>query len=270
MDKINVKDINISELSLLDKQGTKGKVYVKDGICYKYLVGLYPGEKDSIYKKFRNMEGLALDNVIMPKDLIMDGDRLVGYTMDYFTNSINLYDYFTRDRFIDARDILDITAAVSKILKNAHENELMFLDFDFDNILIDKNKKIMISDIDGCSFKGYDGPFVSQLVSNFLELYKGNNLIIDYNLDRLSLMLTMIVSLYHKELKYINEHEYDNIAEKMNDLKKLKSVIFTLKKCKSMDIPYLDDMITGSDHYVIDRNKQVSIIKALKKDYSIE
>ena len=44
---------------------------------------------------FIDMDGIIIDGILLPKELIIDDDKLVGYTMDYFQNSMNLYDFFT-------------------------------------------------------------------------------------------------------------------------------------------------------------------------------
>lgn len=35
-------------------------------------------------------------------------------------------------------------------------------------------------------------------------------------------------------------------------------------------IPYLDDFICDDEHYIIDRNKQVSLTKRICKNYTLE
>lgn len=271
MNIINIKDIDINKLNLVKIQGSKSQVYVQGDTCYKFVDGLYPDEKYNLLKKFRNMEGIKIDSVILPKDLIMHGNSLVGYTMEYFQNSINLYDYFAHSRFVDSSDILSITAKVSKIMKKAHDSGIILQDVSFDNILIDDNNQIKISDIDGCSFNEIYGPFISKLVYLFFELHdRSNRIDINKNLDRISLTLSMIFTLYHKRLEELSLSEYDELASKISDLRNMRDLIIQLKQRKIIEMPYLDEIITRKDHFNIHRNSQVPKTKELKYNRSLK
>ena len=41
-----------------------------------------------IYKKFIDLDGIKIENVLLPKELIVKDGKLYGYTMDYFNNSV--------------------------------------------------------------------------------------------------------------------------------------------------------------------------------------
>ena len=94
MEKIKFNDINFDSLQKLKQQGTKGIMYKNGVTCYKILDGLYEDEKEEIYKKFIDLDGIKIENVLLPKELIMKDGKLYGYTMDYFNNSVSLSDKF--------------------------------------------------------------------------------------------------------------------------------------------------------------------------------
>ena len=111
MEQIKLNDINFHSLQKLKQQGTKAKLYKDGNVCFKILDGLYDDEKESLYKKFLDMNGIRIDNVLLPKELIVKDGKLQGYTMDYFPNSIPLSDRFSV-RYVD-----------SKILRTIHNND---------------------------------------------------------------------------------------------------------------------------------------------------
>lgn len=93
MQIINFQDINLSSMHLSKIQGTKSSVYTDNDRCYKILDKLYISEKMRLLEKFIDMDGIIIDGILLPKELIIDDDKLVGYTMDYFKDSMNLYDF---------------------------------------------------------------------------------------------------------------------------------------------------------------------------------
>lgn len=264
---IELKDLDIDKMKLSNKQGTQSKVYIKDDKCYKILCGLYDNEKEQLYKKFLDMKDLFIEDVLLPKDLIFDRNMLVGYTMDNFSNSLNLYDYFGKDRFVDVNDILMATKKTSQILKKVHSEGVILQDFSFDNILIDGNNNIKICDIDGCFYNGYRGPYISQIVKYYHELFPQKAININFNFDNQSLLLSMIFTIYHKIVFNINN--YDKLSDQIKTLKKMRAIVKDFFSDPDFKLPYLDELIVDDDHFIIDRNQQVSFVKRLFKNYRI-
>ncbi len=267
MEIINYKDINLSSMKSAIIQGTKSSVYINDNECYKILDGLYNDEKKQLLKKFYDMDGIDIENILFPKKIILDNEMLVGYTMDYFPQSINLNDYFTKNRFIDINDIFVATKKVSKILRKAHENRIILQDFSFDNILIDDNKNIKICDIDGCFYNEIKGPCISMIMHHYCNIFPDDYFILNENFDNQSLLLSMLCIIYHKMILKIND--YDTLSDKINTLKSIRTIVSSLLKNSKTKVPYLDEIINDNDHFIIDRNKQVSFKKRLMRDYSI-
>ena len=125
MQIINFQDINLSSMHLSKIQGTKSSVYTDNDRCYKILDKLYISEKMRLLEKFIDMDGIIIDGILLPKELIIDDDKLVGYTMDYFKDSMNLYDFFTQERFVDVNDIFLAAKKASSIVRRAHENGII-------------------------------------------------------------------------------------------------------------------------------------------------
>ncbi len=257
MDKIKYKDIDLLSLNMCMIQGTQSRVLIKDDKCYKFVDTLHRDEKAQLLKKFNDMEGIKVDNVLFPKELIMDGDTLVGYTMDYFHNSINMFDRFARVKEVDVNDIFEATKKVSKILKELHENGIILQDFTFDNILINGDGDIRISDIDGCCYNGNHSPFISVIMSNYHKML-GVNPRISENLDRQSLFLSMLCSIY--DMLVLKMKQYVIYSERIKTLGDMKCLFGNLIKSSLTDVPYLDEVLT-EEHYIIDRDEQKKYLR---------
>ena len=147
MEKIRFNDINFSNLQKLKQQGTKSSIYKDGSICYKILDGLYDEEKEDLYKKLFDMDGLKIDNVLLPNKLIMKDNKLYGYTMDYFANSMPLSDKFIV-RYVDCKKMFDYILKASQILRTIHSHGIICQDLSFENILVDENGNVVFCDLD--------------------------------------------------------------------------------------------------------------------------
>ena len=259
MDKINYNDIDFSLLKKSEIQGTTSTVYENGDECIKIINGLFPYEKRDLYKKFLEMDGIKINGVLLPTGLIIKDNNLYGYTMNNFKNSINLNDYF--DKKIDYAILFDIVRRASVILKEIHNNQIIYEDLSFDNILIDDSFNIMFSDIDGCAYKDYSSPFISYILNNYISNYRGEDIHISKNLDRISMMLSMIYLVYKEEIKYLDVNYCEYISKDIKTLQNLKKYVELFKCTKSdiSDIPYLDEIIDVSD--CIDFNKTLNLSK---------
>ena len=70
MEQIKLNDINFHSLQKLKHQGTKATLYRDGNVCFKILDGLYDDEKELLYKKLLDMDGIRINNVLLPKKLI--------------------------------------------------------------------------------------------------------------------------------------------------------------------------------------------------------
>lgn len=261
MDKIRLSDLDLSSLEKAKIQGTKSTIYHSGDLCIKILDKLYPDEKTTMYKKLLEMDGLVLEGALLPKQLIVEDDKLAGYTMEDFKDSINILDYLTQNRFINCSEIFSIVKRASLILKDIHEKGIICQDLSFDNILIDKYGNLKFSDIDGCAYKDYRSPFMSVLLNRFIIHYRKDKICyISKNTDRISLMLSFYLVTYLKELQKLSKKQYHSLSDNIKTLENCKEYANALLCFRTLpEIPYLDELIDDNDDYLIDRDKQLSL-----------
>ena len=161
--RIKFNDINFSSLQKRQQQGTKATIYRNGDTCIKILDCLYDEEKELLYRKLIDMDGITIPNVLLPKELIIKDGKLEGYSMDYFKDSMPLSDRFMV-RYVDCKQLFEYVSRASKILRDIHQNGIVCQDLSFENILIDTNGNIAFCDLDGCSYKEHIAPFISVLM----------------------------------------------------------------------------------------------------------
>ena len=257
MEIIKYKDIDISSFELCSIQGTQSKVFINGDRCYKLVTTLYSSERKKLEAKFKAMDGISIDNVLLPKELIMDDDMLMGYTMDYFVDSFNMFDRFVRVKTIDVNEIFKATKEVSKILREVHDKGIILQDFSFENVLINGQGDIRISDIDGCTYNGINSPFISSIMSQYYKFMRKNPKVTE-NLDRQSLFFSMLCSIY--DMLVFGGEQYDLYSDKIPTIGKLRELFVKLMSSTETEIPYLDEVL-GEDHYIIDREEQKKLRK---------
>ena len=263
MEQIKLKDINLNSLKKLEQQGTKSTVYRNGTSCIKLLDGFYEEEKDALFKKFLDMEGLEIENVLLPKELIVSNGKLEGYTMDYFP-SVSLNSKF-EVRQVDTKVLFDYVYKASKILREIHRNGIICQDLSFENILVDDNGNVKFCDLDGCSYKDNVSPFVSLIMKRYFIDYRKEQLLLCTNLDRVGMMLSFFFVVYAKELQKLNRKSYSKLAEKSNTLEEMRKYANLLldRSNPVPAIPYLDELIWLDDDLVYDRDKQLSLFRRL-------
>ena len=263
MEQIKLKDINLNSLKKLEQQGTKSTVYRNGTSCIKLLDGFYEEEKDALFKKFLDMEGLEIDNVLLPKELIVSNGKLEGYTMDYFP-SVSLNSKF-EVRQVDTKVLFDYVYKASKILREIHRNGIICQDLSFENILVDDNGNVKFCDLDGCSYKDNVSPFVSLIMKRYFIDYRKEQILLCTNLDRVGMMLSFFYIVYAKELQKLNRKSYSKLAEKSNTLEEMRKYANLLldRSNPVPAIPYLDELIWLDDDLVYDRDKQLSLFRRL-------
>ena len=264
MEKISYKDFNFSTMKLLESQGSNSKIYVSNGKCYKILNQEFLN-RDNLLDKICTLNEVKMEDIVSPDKLIFDGNKFMGYTMDYVSDSENLFDRFSKDRYVDANDILQATKKVSLILEKLHNNGIILCDLSFGNILIDKNDKITICDIDGCRCKNFSSDYVPEFLKAYYDNL-GENIVIDKLSDIQCLLLSMLISLYNRLI--LNIDDYDTLSDKIKTLSDLRFVVDEFFYYTDAQIPYLHEFIYDDDHFIIDRDTQVSEERR-KKDYRI-
>ena len=265
MEKINIKDIDFSSLKTNRFQGTLSTIYHSDDQCYKIFKKMDNFDEDMLYQKLMAMQDIKLDRVLMPTALIIEGNQLCGYVMPRFDNSLSLNDYFSRTRFVESKDILNAIKRASLILRDIHDQGIIYQDLSFDNILINQEQQIMFCDIDSCYYKPFRSECISMLLKEYMIDYRGELVVISRNLDRLSMMLSMFYLMYYREVQKMTNKRYAYLANNLKSLEnaKLYAEILADKNRPIPDIPYLDEIIDDSDEFLIDRAKQVTLVQRL-------
>lgn len=259
MEKIELRDIDLSSLQRLQSQGTLSTIYTDGHLCYKILDGLYPNEKIDLYYKFLDMEGISIDAVLFPRDLIMENGILQGYTMDYFENSTPLSNKFLT-RYFNCKDLLFYVDKISKILRDIHRHDIIYQDLSFENILVNSKGDIAFCDLDGCRYKNHSSPFFSKIFADFINFRK-SEILRGENVDKVSMILSFYLLMYTQVLQKITRKQYHLLSDHIHTLKNLRQCANMLvdKKCPIKDVPYLDEVIDLTDDYEIDRGKILTL-----------
>lgn len=266
MEKINLRDINFEKLKRLQQQGSKSIVYTDGTYCYKILTDYYEIEKQRIYEKFFYMENLKLDNVLLPKGMIVEDGILQGYIMDYFQNSTTLLSRFARREF-NCKELFEYVYRASIVLRNIHKSGIVWQDLSFENILVNDNKNVMFCDIDGCSYNGINSPYYSMLLANFMFKFRRTKIKDFVELDKLSMILSFYNTLYCQVLQRITKKQYHVLSDNISTLETLRPIANMLidKNCPIERLPYLDEVINLSDDFEIDRKKVMTLRQKLFK-----
>lgn len=270
MEKIKLSDIDFSKLHKLKYQGTKSIVFSQDDTCFKMFTGLYPEEKEELYRKFLEIDGIKINGVILPKCLIVQNGQLEGYTMDFFKDSMSLFDRFASSQYADVHQILDAVKKASQILREIHKNEIICQDLNFDNILINNSGVINYCDMDGCKYKDYESPYLSYMLKRFVFDYrKEKNLDITENTDRLSMMLSLFLLFYLKEIQKISQRNYQRLACDVRTLQNLEEYAECFRKRRSVipEVPYIDELIDERDIGYLNRENQLDFIQKLTRKF---
>lgn len=268
MKEIKLKEIDLSTLQKLKSQGTQSTIYTDGDICYKFLDGLYPNEKKDLYKKFLDMDGIRINNVLLPEHLIIEDGILKGYTMRYFENSIPLSDKFLK-RYFNCNELFTYVEKASRILRDIHSNGIGCQDLSFENILIDNKGNIAFCDIDGCAYKEHQSPFFSILFKEFLVDYRKSRMSSVEDVDKGSMILSFYLTLYGEVLQRITKRQYHTLSDNIHTLENLREIANMLvnKKAPIQDIPYLDEVIDLTDDYEIDRKKVLTIKQKILRKF---
>ena len=264
MEKIQFKDIDFSGLQKLQYQGTKASLYSDGYICYKFIDGFYEEEKYELYKKLIDMDGIKIENVLLPRQLIMKENKLYGYTMDYFANSIPLSDKFLV-RYVDCKKLFDYVLKASYILRDIHDHGIICQDLSFENILVTESGKVAFCDLDGCCYENHISPFISLLMKRFFIDYREERIPLSVNLDRISMLISFFYLIYEKEVQNLTKREYHKLSDEIKTLENLRMYANLLvdRRISICDIPYLDELIDIKDDCIYDREKQISFVRKL-------
>lgn len=265
MNTIELNEINFSNLKKLTKQGTLSTILRDESNCYKFMKNLSKTQLKHLRHKIEYFSKLDKNHFLVPENIILKNGDFVGYTMKYFDDSTDLYNKYTTSTCINCAELNSDLIKSSKALREFHDKGFVFLDMSFSNILKNSKGEIKLCDFDGSIYdKKIDLPITSQILNDYVE-YKNEKIKVNPNTDRLSLLLSMYVALFKREITDVKEEEYDYLADRIRSLKILKFYYKTLldKKENIPNIPYLDLLLCEDDNAII--KYQVSKEKVLVK-----
>lgn len=267
MEKLDVKDIDFNSLKKFKYQGSQSTMFVDETTCYKIFKGIYPDEIDSMYKKILEMDGIQIKDVLLPKSIIMDNQKLVGITLDYFQDSQSVFRFFTNfnSRYVSCNELFDIINKISLSLRNIHKKGIICQDLSLCNVLINSQGEIRFCDMDSCTYKNYSSPYIAGYLDNFLVNYRNfKTTKITQNNDRLSLLLEFYFLLYLKEMQNLSKKDYNYLGhlKTMENAQVIRKKLLNLNKTIE-EVPYMDELICLDDDFLIDRCKQVNLTKKL-------
>ena len=263
MQEIRLGDINFDSLKKLGGHGSNLTSLYTDGeVCYKIYKEDY--KLDDLYKKFRELDGLEVDGVILPKDLVMNDGKFIGYSMPYFKDSMTLSDKFS-GRFIDKGLMLYAFYTASNIVRKLHEEGVVCQDISLENILIDVHGDIKICDSDSFAYKDYNSESFSRIFCLFLLKYRKQKLNLWEDIDRLSLILIFYYLLFEREIQQVSKRKYDIASSEIKTVDNLWGIrdILVNKNKVLYNIPYLDEFISFSDSGTFDKNKCLTLRQKL-------
>lgn len=253
MNTIQLSEINFNNLKKLTKQGTLSTILRDETNCYKFMKHLDKNQLKHLKNKIKYISKLDKKHFLVPENIILDDGNFVGYTMRYFDNSTDLYNRYTNSDYIDYSEFNSDLIKSSKALREFHKKGFVFLDMSFSNILKNSEGEIKLCDFDGSIYnKKIDLPITSQILNDYAE-YKDEKIKVNPNTDRLSLLLSMYVALFKKEITDVKEEEYNYLADRIRSLKILKFYYKTLldKNKDIPDIPYLDILLCKDENAII-------------------
>lgn len=254
MKTININSINFELLTKLNQQGGFSKIYRDENTCYKIFNRLFFQERQEIYEKFSLMKDIEIDHVILPQEFIIENTNIKGYTMKYIPNTTSMATKYTHNtKNLNTNEFFNSIIKSSKILREIHQQDIIYQDLSFENILIDSNNECYFIDLDGCSYKGIEGRFISYLANHFFTRYRKENVKINKNLDRISMLLSFFNTIFQSPIENISKQEYEELKKYINTLNNLSNYVdMLLDKSNPIEyIPYLDEVIDVSDDYIL-------------------
>ncbi len=197
-----------------------------------------------------------IKNVIWPKDEIVLRKKhiflhteyqTVGNAMEYIDNAIPFYRL--KEYNEDEQVYINMCINISKTLKEVHEAGILLPDFNFSNVLVDKNLEYYFSDFDSASLDGSISS-ISSLSAYYLRkkgLLIPDKAIKEY--DKISLIMQFAGILLEDNILSIRKHNYDKKMEEHTILKDIKEVVFDIKSSDGIikNVPYLHEIIEQSE-----------------------
>lgn len=161
MKQINLTQKEIDKLNIIHDKSIEADIYQYDN---HHVLKLYK-IKDELYllKKLYKMTALEEitlpDNLVLPEASIFIGEAFQGFLVPYIPTTTHLLDLEDASN----EEKIHILKQLSDTLKQCHSKQIVFGDYQPDNILI-HNKKPYHVDVDSVHYKGYTDDTISKLL----------------------------------------------------------------------------------------------------------
>lgn len=150
-------------------EGSEGVVEIKDGYAYKYFKDLK--QLEAKRDKIEALKKIDIQGFVMPEELLYDKEgNFIGYKMKAVQNDLDMYDLFQKKGIILTLDKkIEYLLKVEKLIKNAHEKNIILNDCCFWNFLIQDNNEVIGIDTDNFQINGFK---TNKFPTYFLSYYK--------------------------------------------------------------------------------------------------
>jgi tRNA A-37 threonylcarbamoyl transferase component Bud32 len=231
---------------------TESDIYCDFSYVYKIFVN-YLNYKKKAYleylkrkrQKIELLSGIQkLPNVVLPKQLVFDGDdNFLGLSMDFILNSKTLNKFFSDEEFsLFVKLLLNVSTDMKKI--HRRNEGLVFGDFTFSNILVDENLKHYFIDFDSVGVLNLPCERISPQLGDYSD-YKGKRIKIDKNSDRISFILSFFEYVFSKKFFDISLYDFDEKTEKISILRDFRNIFVELLRedSKIPQVPYFHEVL---------------------------
>lgn len=252
------KNLNLSTLNTFKYQGGLSTIYEDGDTLIKVLDGLSDYNKKILYKKAKAMDGITIDNVLLPDTYYIEKGRVKAYSIKNLKCYQSFYNYYIPKRFVSCNHLFSTTKKASFILKNIHKEQLLVNDISFDNILLNSEGDVFYVDFfDGCSFGKYPGNIYSYILEDYLKYCKRQDMPTEEseNRDRLSFLLAFWNLIFDQNIETTSKRKYEKVSDHVATLQALKKYrnILLDRSHATPEIPYMHELIKDSDNYRLDR-----------------
>lgn len=193
------------------------KVYrTKDGGVLKlfspFIFMLYNVSGISLEDKIRNSSKIeSVPEIITPNAAVYDGEKFVGYTMDYVEglNYNELDDRFTLSQRCNLKMYASMYHKFESIVKRGNKEGIVFPDFcTCDNIIINSDGQVHLIDYDGLQVRNYKSIGISTSLGNDAQYmnskYQKDGLF-NPNLDKKSLIILYFLDTFNINLNTVGQ-----------------------------------------------------------------
>lgn len=145
MKEQNITDFNFLEGKQISDDSYESNVFLYKGDIYKIFKEKKIDDMNNKEQKIRLLSTLKSDFLVLPKELLYNNGKFIGYTMDY-VHGVTLNEYL----FSKTNQKIELLKKVKEAIEEAHYLGIILGDISIYNILVDGNQNIHICDIDNC------------------------------------------------------------------------------------------------------------------------